>query len=180
MSDNQEQVKELTVQEVNEQMQVRLQKMQTMQEKNIESNDPKFFNLLSVLAKFKFMPNQIEENKDKLIELSNLNYLKSRIEHDLVIGYQQRLVEDIEGKFKSTSKAIKKFVDEIRTSQIEILEVTQKSVEEIIAFKNKQVQLLKELESERNELEIYLADFESQALARSSELLHDIRSLKLS
>ena len=36
MSDNQEQVKELTVQEVNEQMQVRLQKMQAMQEKNIE------------------------------------------------------------------------------------------------------------------------------------------------
>ena len=90
------------------------------------------------------------------------------------------IVYDIEGKFKSTSKAIKKFVDEIRTSQIEILEVTQKSVEEIIAFKNKQVQLLKGLESERNELEIYLADFESQALARSSELLHDIRSLKLS
>jgi len=151
-----------------------------IQEKNIESNDPKFFNLLSVLAKFKFMPNQIEENQDKLIELSNLNYLKSRIESDLVLGYQQRLIEDIEGKFKSTSRAIKKFVDEIRTGQIEILEVTQKSVEEIIIFKNKQVQLLKELESERNELKIYLADFESQALAKSSELLHDIRSLKLS
>lgn len=151
-----------------------------MQAKNIDHTDPNFFNLLSILAKFKFMPNQIEENQDRLIELSNLNYLKSRIESDFVFEYQQKLIEDIEGKFKSISRTIKKFVDEIRTGQIEILEVTQKSVEEIVLFKNKQVHLLKELEDERNELEIYLADFESQALAKSSELLHDIRSLKLS
>ena len=36
MADNQEQNQELTAQELSEQMQVRLQKMQTMQEKNIE------------------------------------------------------------------------------------------------------------------------------------------------
>ena len=39
MADNQEQNQELTAQELSEQMQVRLQKMQTMQEKNIEVSE---------------------------------------------------------------------------------------------------------------------------------------------
>lgn len=150
-----------------------------MHEKDTDISSDKFFGLMSVLAKFKLMPDQIEANTEKLIEISNVAYLNDKINKTLLLNYQDDLVKDIDQRFVVLRKQINKFVKEVAQSQTEILEVTQKSLDEIENFKNKQMSLLNKLNKEKLELEEDLANFEKTATERSKELLDAVRALKM-
>lgn len=148
-------------------------------EKDTDLSSDKYFDLLSVLAKFKLTPNQIEENKEKLIEISNIAFLDDKINKQLLLNYQADLVKDIDQRFIVLRKQINKFIKEVAQSQTEILEVTQKDMDEIESFKNKQINLLNKLNTEKLELQEDIINFEKTATERSKELLDAVRALKM-
>lgn len=148
-------------------------------EKDVDSSSEKYFGLMSVLAKFKLLPNQIEENKEQLIEISNIALLNDKINKQLLGNYQEDLVKDIEQRFAALRKQMNSFIKVVAKNQTEILEVTQKSLDEIENFKNKQMKSLERLNQERIDLQEDIAHFEKTATERSKELLDAVRALKV-
>lgn len=148
-------------------------------EKNTDTSSDNFFALMSVLAKFKLMPNQIEANQEALIGISNIAFLDDKINKQLLLNYQADLVKDIDQRFVLLRKQINKFIKDVAKSQTEILEVTQKDLDEIESFKNKQMNLLNKLNKEKLELEEDIAKFEQTAVERSQGLITAIRALKV-
>lgn len=150
-----------------------------MHTKNTSRDDDNYFDLMSIVSKFKLEPTQIEENKDYLIEISNIHNLYRKLNNHLLNNYQSDLISDIEKRFTQVTKRINSFIINVGKSQAEILEVTQKNLDDIERFKTLKESQLAHLATEKNELEADIKVFEKTAFERSKMLFDAVRSLKV-
>lgn len=96
---------------------------------SISSKDLK--TLRSAAFKFDIMPNELEENIGKLMETSNVSTIERKIRMDIVSKYSELLYQDIHQTYMDIKKDIQKYFGEIKQNQMDILETSNKSIEEI-------------------------------------------------
>lgn len=91
------------------------------------------FSLMSTAMKFKIMPTDIEVNLEKLDEISNVDSVSRKISQDIVSKYSEYLESDIKQSYEDFKADAERFFSELRTSNQELIETSDKNIEEIKA-----------------------------------------------
>ena len=89
--------------------------------------------LLSIAMKFDIYPEEIEENFQKLIDLSNIDAVDRKISQDIVSKYKDYLMSDISQSYDDLNEELKKYFVEIQANNQKILETSNQNIQEIRA-----------------------------------------------
>ncbi len=99
----------------------------------VSLDENKKFSLMATAMKFKIMPDKIEENLEKLDEISNVDSVSRKISQDIVSKYSEYLESDIRQSYDDFKADAERFFSELRTSNQELIETSDKNIEEIKA-----------------------------------------------
>lgn len=143
----------------------------------IKESSEEFFDLASILMKFRIMPNNIGEHAQRLLDFTGVDALKRQIEKEIVNNHKLLLVQDIRESYLLCKEDILNLSKQIKTAQLEIIEYSEKDIEEIQKKKAQQEQELLEIETDKKELESLLTLVKQTTSVRVGELTKAIREM---
>ena len=94
--------------------------------------------------KFQCMPDKIAEHYDELLDFTGIDYLKRRMDSEILEKYRELLREDIKNGYTQVKDRVGTLMEQVRSRQKEIIEMASKDIEEIRR---------KEAENEQKELD---------------------------
>ena len=133
--------------------------------------------LMSIAMKFDYDPfsgHAIEEYLEGLMEKSNVDAVKRKINNDIVPKYKEYLMNDINSHYEALSNEIRKFFMETRTANAEVLSTSKKSADEIREKYEKSKKELEEVLLYRQQLETALNAVRENTQKRVDELCKEI------
>lgn len=133
--------------------------------------------LMSIAMKFDYDPfsgHSIEEYLEGLMEKSNVDAVKRKINNDIVPKYKEYLMKDIKSHYEALSNEIRKFFEETRTANFEVLSTSKKSADEIRKKYEKSKKELEEVLLYRQQLETALNAVRENTQKRVDELCKEI------
>lgn len=97
------------------------------------SDDEIMTSLMPIGLKFRIMPNKLEENLEKLAEISNVDSVSRKISQDILSKYSEYLESDIKQSYEDFKADAERFFSELRASNQELIETSDKNIDEIKA-----------------------------------------------
>lgn len=143
----------------------------------IEEGSQQYFDLASILMKFRIMPNNIGEHVQHLLDFTGVDALKRQIETEIVNNHKLLLVQDIRESYLLCKEDILNLSKQIKSAQLEIIEYSEKDIQEIQNKKAQQEHEVKELETDKKELESLLYVIKQTTSARVGVLTRAIRGM---
>lgn len=144
---------------------------------SIEEGSEQYFDLASILMKFRIMPNNIGEHAQRLLDFTGVDALKRQIETEIVNNHKLLLVQDIRESYLLCKEDILNLSKQVKNAQLEIIEYSEKDIQEIQKKKAQQEQEVLELETDKKELENLLTMVKQTTSARVAELTKVIRGM---
>ena len=142
---------------------------------DISEEDDKYWDLDSIVRKFRIK--DVNEKYHELLDFTNITLLKNKINREIVQNHKILLLEDITGSYELCKESIKETILKVKSTQKEIIEVTQGGIEEI---KKKQAEYdmkYKEAEQDKKDLEGLLKKIKVATSQRADELEKAIKNL---
>ena len=144
---------------------------------DIEEGSDQYFDLSSILMKFRIMPHDIGQHAQRLLDFTGVEALKRQIESEIVNNHKLLLVQDIRESYLLCKEDILNLAKQVKTSQLEIIEYSEKDILEIQQKKAQQEKEIAELEADKKELESLLALVKHTTSARVEELTKVIKGM---
>ena len=133
--------------------------------------------LMSIAMKFDYDPfggHPIEESLEELMEKSNVNEVNRKITQGIVPKYKEYLMKDITSNYEALSTELRKFFEETRSANAEVLSASKKSADEIRAKYEKSKKELEEVLLYRQQLETALKAVRENTQSRVDALCKEI------
>lgn len=142
---------------------------------DLTEEDDKYWDLDSIIRKFRIK--DINEKYQEMLDFTNIDLLKNKIQREIVQDYTKLLIEDIVGGFEICRESIKEAMEKVKTAQEEIIETSQGGIEEI---KKKQAEYDKKYQEaveDKKELEELLKTLKLATSKRAEALEKAIKDL---
>lgn len=122
------------------------------------------FQLGSTAMKFRYMPEEIPEHYEELLDFTGIRQLKHRMDTEILEQYRRLLLEDIRNGYEQIKENITELMQQVCQRQKEIIEMSNQGLE---AAKKK----AEDLQKQQQEMETDTADLESlyQQIKESTE-----------
>ena len=135
------------------------------------------WSLESIGFKFRIRPNELEANLYKLIEISNIDKIKDRVNNDIVSKFNEYLYQDIEQSYLDIKKDIKNYFQEVKNVQQEIIETSSKDIGEIREKYEKAQNEIKEINGYKEQLNKMLKLVKDDTNKRIKELTEQLANM---
>lgn len=142
---------------------------------DLSEDDDKYWDLDSIIRKFRIR--DINEKYKEMLDFTNIELLKNKMQREIVLNFKKLLLEDITGSYELCKESIKETMIKVKAAQKEIIEASQGGIEEI---KKKQAEYdskYQEAEQDKRELEGLLKKLKMATSQRADELEKAIKSL---
>lgn len=134
-------------------------------------------NLMAFGIKFAVMPDKLEGELARFYELANVNTVERKIKNDIVEKYTEYLYQDIYQSYIDIKKDIQKLLNEVRQTQTEIIEISNKDIQAIQMEQAKAREELKEVEEYREQLTTTLTLVREDTERRVANLCKQLREM---
>ena len=131
----------------------------------------------SIGFKFDIMPNELNENLDKLMEKSNIQAIHGKIEHEIIGKTQEYLMSDITENYKDICGEIRKYFSEIRATQKDILETSEQQADVINARYEEEKDKLEKIREHQQQLVDTLDIVRDDTNRRVAELCKELKDM---
>ena len=146
--------------------------------KNQASLDKKRkYQLGSMVMRMQCDPEELGEKYEDFLDFTGIDYLRRRMNTDIVSKYQDILREDIASSYETVKENVAELVRRIRQTQEEILADSAKSIEEIRAKEAENRQKLEEARKDQEELGDLFETIKQDAADRKAQIAKAIREL---
>lgn len=135
------------------------------------------FQLGSTAMKFKYMPDEISEHYDELLDFTGIRQLKHRMDTEILEQYRRLLLEDIRNGYEQIKENITEVMQQVCQRQKEIIEMSNQGLE---AAKQKAAEVQKqqqEMEQDTVELENLYQEIKKSTDEQKKQVTDAIRSL---
>ncbi len=139
------------------------------------TEDDIYFELEPISRKFRVR--EIEENLNNLIEFSQIENLKMKLNQEVIEKYKALLVNDIKATYQSNKEDIEDLFTKIKNNQLEILELTNADIDKIKEEKEKNKKILEENKKEKEEMERFLKQVRIMTNQRAESLYKEIKQI---
>lgn len=145
---------------------------------SLEENDDKYWDLNSCLTKLRIKIENINEHYRAMIDYTNIDLLKGRIQTEIVSNYKKLLLEDIIGAYNLCKESIEETMKRIKDVQNEIIETSQGDLEEMKKRQQKYVEKYKATEADKEKMETLVNRLSKVMNNRADELEKAIKNIK--
>lgn len=139
------------------------------------TEDDIYFDLEPIARKFRVR--EIEDNINNLIEYSQIENLKMKLNQEVIEKYKVLLVNDIKATYQSNKEDIEDLFTKIKNNQLEILELTNSDIDKIKEEKEKNKKILEENKREKKEMERFLKQVRIMTNQRAESLYKEIKQI---
>lgn len=147
-----------------------------MKEYNSLSNDDdKMVDLQVTLMKLRCR--NIDEDYQRIMEFTRIDYLRNKIQKEIIDKYKEFLIEDISESYKINQYEIQSTMKKIKESQKEIIKTAQGSLEEIRKKQEEYTKKYQEAEADKQNLDKLLKTLQTLTKRRADELESSIKAL---
>jgi GTPase SAR1 family protein len=142
---------------------------------SIEYESDDWWDLDSIARKFRIR--DVENNLDKLMDFSNIELLKIKLRDEIIEKHKELLIEDLIQDYKNIKEDLMKKFNEIKERQINVLEASNKGIEEIQKKREESLKKLKAIKAEEEEMQRLLEQIQIATSKRAEELFRTINGL---
>lgn len=143
---------------------------------DLTEDDDKFWDLDSIIRKFKMR--DVNEHYRELLDFTNIELLKTKMQNEIVSNYKKILIDDISGTYEICKKTIQDTMKNIKDAQNALIEASRGGIEEIQKKKQEYSEKYQEAEKDKKELENLLKQLHNATTKRANELTNAIKNLK--
>ncbi|MCI6733160.1 MAG: dynamin family protein [Lachnospiraceae bacterium] len=140
-----------------------------------DENSDKMFDLESILLKLRIR--NINEHFQELLDFTNIDLLKTKINREIVSNYKKLLIADIADAFTTCREELRETLGNIKNNQKEIIQTSKGGIKEI---KKKQAEYAKkyqEAEEDKKEMDALLKSLQIATSKRADDLEKAIKGL---
>lgn len=149
----------------------------TLLKEPISKDDERYWDLLSVLGKFRIQMDDINKYYQEMLDFTNIEFLKNKIQREIIANYKKLLIDDISGSYKLCTESIKETLNNIKVRQRDIIKASQGDLEEIKKKQQEYEKKCKEAEKDKKELDEMLKKLKVATTKRADELEKAIKNL---
>ena len=135
------------------------------------------YQLISTAYRMECEPKDLEEKYSDLLDFTGIDYLRRRLNTDIVSRYQDILREDIASSYDLLKANVADFVQQVGQRQEEMLADSTRSLEEIRAKEAENQKKLEEVRRDQEELRELFDTVKKDAFARKEQITEAIRAL---
>ena len=149
--------------------------------KNISVGSELYYKgLLASLFKFGYFDPSVldkEETFSEIQELTQIKVLSDRLETEILAKHDEWLLGDIESRYEKCLNLIRDVVENQKSKQQEMIETSQKSIEEIRAKRQEKEIGLKQARRDKDVLENYIGELKKATRKRIEEVKKAIKNI---
>ena len=142
---------------------------------DLKEEDDKYWDLDSIVRKFRIR--DINEKYKELLDFTNIELLKSKIQREIIQDYKKLLLDDITGSYELCKDAIKETMEKVRKAQEEIISTSQGGIEEIKKKQEEYNAKYQEAEQDKKELDNLIKSLKMATSKRADDLEKAIKDL---
>lgn len=141
----------------------------------LKEEDDKYWDLDSIIRKFRIR--DINEKYQEMLDFTNIDLLKNKIQREIVQDYKKLLIDDIVGSYELCREVIKETMARVKAEQEEVIKASQGGIEEIKKKQAEYAAKCQEAENDKRELESLLRKLKRATSQRADELEKAIKGL---
>ena len=145
---------------------------------SIEEEDDRYWTLVSGLSKLKVRMEEIDTHYKEVLDYTNIDLLKRRIQTEVVSNYKKLLIEDIVGAYNLCKESIRETTKRIKETQEEIIATSQGSLEEIQKKEKEYASKYEATEADKKKMDSLIKQLSFMMNSRADELEKAIKSIK--
>lgn len=145
---------------------------------DIKEEDDKYWELSSILGKFRIGMKNIHDKYQELLDFTNISLLNKKIQREIVDNYKQLLIDDIVGGYEICKESIRETMLRIKREQEELIKVSMGSIEEIRKQKEQYDRDYQAAEDYRKSLDELLKKVKMATTKRADDLENAIMNLR--
>lgn len=134
-------------------------------------------SLMAFGLKFDVMPDQLEAEMPRFLELGNISTVERKIKTDIVGRYSEYLFKDIEQSYLDIKKELMSILGEMKKTQLDILETSSKDISEIRKEHEKAQKELQEVKEYQTQLVTMLQLVREETNKRVETLCKQLREM---
>ena len=151
--------------------------LQSYKENKINEEDDSFFDLESALLKYKIRIENLPEKFHEVEESTNISLLKTKLQSEIISKYKKMMIFDICTAYEQNKEDIGEQMRRLRDEQQEIIDTSNKGLDEIHKKKEEYEEKVKAAEVEKKGLEQLVASVKIATTKRAEELIAAIKTL---
>ena len=135
------------------------------------------FQLYSAAMKMECMPDDLMKRYNELLTFTGIDHLKRRMENEIIAKYKKLLIDDIQNGYSQLKDNIIELMRDIRTGQEEVIAVSSKSRDDVLALKEKTCREMEEKYRDWRTLEQQCKKVKEESKKQSDKMTRSIRAL---
>ncbi|MCU7209807.1 dynamin family protein [Turicibacter sp. 1E2] len=139
------------------------------------SEDEIYFELEPIARKFRVK--EFDKNLNQLLELSNIDFLKAKLNQEVLVKHKKLLLQDISESYKNHRLDILHLLNCIKENQEDILAIADADINTIREESENSKRILESMQKEKEEMEKALKQIRILTEKRAEELYTQIRGL---
>lgn len=147
-------------------------------DKKFDTNDNKYWNLISILSKFRIDVNKLDDHYKEIEDFTNIRLLKSKLQDEIISKYKEYMVNDIISSYKDYSAEIREKIDLAKKEQQELINTSQQDIDEIKRKKEEYQEKLNSAIKEKEDFSKMIRQIKYATTQRADELIRNIRGIK--
>lgn len=139
-------------------------------------DDDKYFYQLEPITR-KFRIRDINEGYNELKDFTNIEFLKDKLQREVISQYKQKMINDIKSSYTLCSNELKQSLTAIKNEQMEIIQTSTQGIDEIKRKKAEYIAKMSKASDEKKEINDLIKQLRVQTTKRVSELTKTIKDL---
>ena len=152
--------------------------LQKYRKNRINEDDDSYFDLISILPKFRIRNNELDENFKELEEFTNIKFLYDKLQNEIVAKYKTELLDDIAKTYERCQKTIREIIGKKKQDQEKVIADSQKNIDEIRRERDKKIEELKAAQEDKRELSEFVNQLKKETSQRVDELVSAIKGVR--
>ena len=144
---------------------------------NISDDDDRYFELSSILNKFRLRMENLGEHSKRLLDFTSIELLKRKLDKEVVTNYKAILIDDIRENFLLCKSEISELMHKMKANQQEVIEISEKGIDEIRRKRDEYARKLDETVTDKKEMDKLLKTIKLATTKRVEELTLAIKSM---
>lgn len=141
----------------------------------ITDGSDKYWDLDSIVRKFRIK--DINEHYHELLDFTQIERLKNKMQQEIVDRYKELLIDDIKNSYSLCEDSIRETLKNIEKAQKELIEASKNGIEEIRKKQEEYNKKYQEAEQDKKELDALLKKLKTVTTQRADALEKAIKNL---
>lgn len=142
------------------------------------TEDETYFDLQPILLKFRIRERELNSKFNELEEFTNIRPLFHKLQTEVVAKHKEDLIDDIIKTYDSCAADIKKIVAQKKAAQQQIINDSQKNIDQLRREREQKLAELEEVRQERQALNAFVEGLKKATSDRVDQLISSIRNAK--